>query len=166
MQWGAVYTASPLPAIQCSCSCSVFEVYTAESEKCICSIYCTSTALRSGNSYLLTLGTLHIAKEPDPYKYQVRMWAFYNTIRYRKGSWAYVSWIWPTFFAETLPFVDGQILIESETDSFVKLLSNFRKTSKIWNLLQGIVWLINISFNERPIMDFPGNQPTCCITTI
>ncbi len=34
-------------------SCSVPVVYTAESEKCICSIYCTSTALRSGNLSLL-----------------------------------------------------------------------------------------------------------------
>ena len=37
------YTADILPS-----SCSVPVVYTAESEKCICSIYCTSTALRSG----------------------------------------------------------------------------------------------------------------------
>ena len=40
---------------------------------------------------------LHTVKEPNPYKYQVRMWAFYNTTRYRKGSWAFVYWIWPTF---------------------------------------------------------------------
>ncbi len=37
------YTADTVPS-----SCSVPVVYTAESEKCICSIYCTSTALRSG----------------------------------------------------------------------------------------------------------------------
>ncbi len=44
------YTADTLPF-----SCSVPVVYTAESEKCICSIYCTSTALRSGVSLDMTL---------------------------------------------------------------------------------------------------------------
>ncbi len=26
------------------------------------------------------------------------MWAFYNTTHWWKESWAFVSWIWPTFF--------------------------------------------------------------------
>ena len=50
------------------------------------------------NSYLLTLGTLH-SQNSDPYKYQVRMWAFSNTIRQWKGSWAFVGWMCPTFLA-------------------------------------------------------------------
>ena len=35
--------------------------------------------------------SLHTVKEPDTYKDQVRMWAFYNTPHSRKESWAFVS---------------------------------------------------------------------------
>ncbi len=41
---------------------------------------------------------LHTVKDPDPYKYQVRMWAFSNTIHQWIGSWAFVGWMCPTFF--------------------------------------------------------------------
>ncbi len=49
--------------------------------------------------HICWLWALYTVKDPDPYKYQVRMWAFSTTIRQWKGSWAFGGWMCPTFLA-------------------------------------------------------------------
>ncbi len=46
---------------------------------------------------------------PDPYKYQERMWAFSNTIRQWKGSWAFVGWMCPTFVSSFPPKLNANV---------------------------------------------------------